>query len=162
MSDRPNDKQPDEPENSTAPAQAAELSAAAVGALRSRRQRPGSAMPGARPTKTPEPPPESWRVPTLPRDLSPIGSGGWHLPKPQDTRYSPEDESVITPEAAGSRRCRRCSEAKPAEARPRHPPPKHGEPKPAPGRAALRRDAGDRTSRRRSNRWTRKKTTASA
>ncbi|MEQ8677741.1 MAG: transglycosylase domain-containing protein [Aggregatilineales bacterium] len=38
-----------------------------------------------------------WRVPALPRDLdsSPDETGGWHLPSPDDTTFSPEDETEI-------------------------------------------------------------------
>lgn len=46
---------------------------------------------------------QGWRVPTLPRELDsqPTDAGGWHLPKPEDTRFSSEDVSEVTlePEA---------------------------------------------------------------
>ncbi|GAB4511639.1 MAG: hypothetical protein OHK0046_09990 [Anaerolineae bacterium] len=40
-----------------------------------------------------------WRVPTLPKDLDqePQEAGGWHLPQPEDTIFSPEDEIIIEP-----------------------------------------------------------------
>ncbi|MFN8451839.1 MAG: transglycosylase domain-containing protein [Anaerolineae bacterium] len=92
MSDRPNDRQPDEPEDSTTPP--------ATGGWRTPQQ---AAAPGERHAwRTPDEqaqaqPVETWRVPTLPRDLA-ERRGGWHLPKAQDTQFSPEDESVITAE----------------------------------------------------------------
>jgi membrane peptidoglycan carboxypeptidase len=41
--------------------------------------------------------PAGWRVPTLPSDLEeePVSEGIWHLPRPQDTVFSPEDEIEI-------------------------------------------------------------------
>lgn len=38
-----------------------------------------------------------WSVPALPRDIEPDSeeTGGWHLPKPDDTPFSPEDELII-------------------------------------------------------------------
>ncbi len=97
MSDRPNDQHPDEPEETTDKLPADQLE---TGGWRTPQQ---AATPGERhawrpPAQAPEASaPESWRVPTLPRDLV-DRRGGWHLPKPQDTQYSPEDESVITSE----------------------------------------------------------------
>lgn len=40
-----------------------------------------------------------WRVTTLPQDLDeePEEQGAWHLPKPEDTTFNPEDEIEITP-----------------------------------------------------------------
>jgi len=42
----------------------------------------------------------SWRVPTLPRDLEiqPEESGAWHRPKPEDTTFSDDDQSVVAPD----------------------------------------------------------------
>lgn len=39
-----------------------------------------------------------WRVPTLPQDLEevPVVEGVWHLPRPEDTVFSPEDEIEVT------------------------------------------------------------------
>lgn len=96
MSDRPNDTQPDEPENST--------DLRSTGGWRTPQEAEASqeaAAPGERyawraPDEEPKPL-ETWSVPMLPRDLA-ERQGGWHLPKPQDTRFSPEDESVITSE----------------------------------------------------------------
>src|SRR5690606_17517494 len=41
-----------------------------------------------------------WRVPVLPTNLSeaPADVGQWHLPRPEDTSFSEEDETEITPE----------------------------------------------------------------
>ena len=38
-----------------------------------------------------------WRVPAMPQDLSeaPTAEGEWHLPRPEDTRFGPEDELEI-------------------------------------------------------------------
>src|SRR5664279_1540374 len=88
MSDRPNDRKPDEPKNPRA--------ANTPGGWRT----PEQAAPGERHAwRTPEEQnaAQNLRVPTLPRDLS-EKSGGWHLPQAQDTPYSPEDEIVIAPE----------------------------------------------------------------
>lgn len=44
-----------------------------------------------------------WRVPTLPKELedAPDDTGNWHLPDPNDTIFSPDDETEIyTPEDA--------------------------------------------------------------
>ncbi|MFO7321419.1 MAG: transglycosylase domain-containing protein [Chloroflexota bacterium] len=42
-----------------------------------------------------------WRVPALPEDLDivPDDRGAWHLPKPEDTRFSPEDEIDVVARA---------------------------------------------------------------
>ncbi|MBI1258484.1 MAG: hypothetical protein GC204_13535 [Chloroflexi bacterium] len=104
MSDRPNDNRPDEPENSAVPAaEPAKDSGAPAGGWRTPQQ--AAAAPGERNAwrapgdeAPPAPPPQTWRVPTLPRDLKSDQSGAWHLPRPSDTKYSPEDEIVITPE----------------------------------------------------------------
>src|SRR5690349_21051142 len=106
MSDRPNDNQPDEQESSAAPPQAepAKASDAPAGGWRAPQEgnAPGErhAWRTAGETAPPAPPPQTWRVPTLPRHLKTDQTGGWHLPKPKDTKYSPEDESVIAPPAA--------------------------------------------------------------
>ncbi|MCC6801468.1 MAG: penicillin-binding protein [Anaerolineae bacterium] len=105
MSDRPNDRKPDEPEESTSwgttggwhsPQETAEQESAAA---------QEAAVPGERYAwRSPEEqaqPVETWRVPTLPRDLA-ERQGGWHLPKSSDTLYMPEDESVITSEVAAA------------------------------------------------------------
>ena len=44
--------------------------------------------------------PAGWRVPTLPKELEeePEQAGVWHLPKPDDTIFTPEDETEIQPE----------------------------------------------------------------
>ncbi len=41
-----------------------------------------------------------WRVPILPKELEekPEQAGVWHLPKPDDTIFTPEDETEIQPE----------------------------------------------------------------
>lgn len=41
--------------------------------------------------------PQTERVPALPKDLSetPQASGGWHLPSPEDTTFTPEEEIEI-------------------------------------------------------------------
>ena len=43
---------------------------------------------------------EGWRVPAMPTNLTtePETEGTWHLPIPEDTRFSPEDQIDITPE----------------------------------------------------------------
>ncbi|MBK8020154.1 MAG: hypothetical protein IPK19_01705 [Chloroflexi bacterium] len=58
----------------------------------------------------------AWRIPSLPRDLSvePETRGAWHLPKPEDTTYTEEDELVIPSEEAPSD----AAVAAPAEAAP--------------------------------------------
>ncbi len=97
MSDRPNDQNPDEPQNPTG------------------QQRPGgwrtpqqTNAPGERHAwRTPEdqqaqpPVAPSVSVPTLPRDLGQQSAqqGGWHLPSPTDTSYSTQDVSLIAPPA---------------------------------------------------------------
>jgi hypothetical protein len=52
--------------------------------------------------RTPEKPkePEGWRVPVLPKDVAsePESAGEWHLPAPDDTIYTPDDEIEITQE----------------------------------------------------------------
>ncbi len=89
MSDRPNDKKPDEPEKRPG------WKTPETGGWRTANQ------PGEQHTwRTPNDPSakgEGWRVPMLPRDLgvTPEDQGVWHLPRPQDTTYSPEDEGVI-------------------------------------------------------------------
>lgn len=48
--------------------------------------------------RIPEKPQTSgWRVPALPRDMdsTPEETGGWHLPSPDDTTFTPEDETEI-------------------------------------------------------------------
>ncbi|MEP7291689.1 MAG: transglycosylase domain-containing protein, partial [Chloroflexota bacterium] len=93
MPDRPNDKNTDEPEK---------RAANPSGGWRSPNE---TSAPGERNAwRTPgeeETPSESWRVPTLPRDLDVKSErqGAWHLPQPGDTPYSPDHESVITPES---------------------------------------------------------------
>ncbi len=101
MSDRPNDNKPDEPEN-----RAGRKTPDSPGGWRVPNQ---TASPGERHAwRSPsgsqtdaQDQPEGWRVPTLPRDLdvAPGDRGAWHLPQPDDTRYSPDDESVIAPES---------------------------------------------------------------
>ncbi len=85
MSDRPNDKKHDEPENTTGGWRTPKQATAPE-------ERHAWRAPNEEATST-----QSWRVPTLPRDLD-AKPGGWRVPKPQDTRYSPDDESVIVPE----------------------------------------------------------------
>lgn len=99
MSDRPNDQKSDEPGKS------AERSSARSG-WRSPNQAPATPSSDRHAWRAPaepeaETPSESWRVPTLPRDLDvkSESKGAWHLPEPGDTPYSAEHESVITPEA---------------------------------------------------------------
>src|SRR5579871_6215030 len=93
MSDRPNDQNPDEPQNSTGQQRS--------GGWRTPKQATG---PGERHAwRTPEeqqqaqPPAPSVSVPTLPRELSQQSAqeGAWHLPSPTDTSYSSQDVSVI-------------------------------------------------------------------
>ncbi len=38
-----------------------------------------------------------WRVPAIPADLeaAPVSEGAWHLPRPEDTMFTPEDEIEI-------------------------------------------------------------------
>ncbi len=42
----------------------------------------------------------AWRVPTLPQNLTakPQSQGDWHLPRPEDTVFTEESETEITPE----------------------------------------------------------------
>ena len=97
MSDRPNDRKSNEPEKSGE-------QRAGRGGWRAPNQT-SAAVPSERnawraPSEE-ETPSESWRVPTLPRelDVKSARQGAWHLPQPEDTPYSAEHESVITPEA---------------------------------------------------------------
>ena len=97
MSDRPNDRKPDEPENSTG-----WRKADSPGGWRTPQ---GATTPDERQAwRTPTEQQEGERasVPTLPRDLgvTPQNQGAWHLPQPRDTKYTPEDEIAIAPEAA--------------------------------------------------------------
>jgi membrane peptidoglycan carboxypeptidase len=52
--------------------------------------------------RTPESKPavEGWRVPALPADLDtePESEGAWHVPAPEDTIFSPNDEIEVKPE----------------------------------------------------------------
>jgi len=45
---------------------------------------------------------EGWRVPAMPADLDvePESEGTWHLPAPEDTIFSPEDQLEVSPERA--------------------------------------------------------------
>lgn len=93
MSDRPDKKRPDDPANSTGRRdgwRTPKQSAVPQQERHTWRTANGEEAEGVEQ-------PQSWRVPTLPRDLD-EKPGGWRLPKPQDTVYSPEDEIVITPE----------------------------------------------------------------
>jgi len=99
MSDRPNDNKPDEPESSTAEPKTGSPSGSG---WRTPQQTATPSVPSAWRTPAPDAPQapaQTWRVPTLPRDLKSDKTGAWHLPKAQDTKYSPADEIVITPEA---------------------------------------------------------------
>ncbi|HLV37498.1 MAG TPA: transglycosylase domain-containing protein, partial [Spirillospora sp.] len=53
----------------------------------------------------PEPPPSQtggWRVPAMPPelDVTPAREGSWHLPRPEDTTFGPEDEVEVRTEPA--------------------------------------------------------------
>ncbi len=100
MSDRPNNRQPDDQEN-----RSGWRSPESPGGWRVPKQAtaPGERHAWRAPDEAEtEADSEGWRVPTLPRnlDVSPDNQGEWHLPQPTDTTYTPEDESVIASEAA--------------------------------------------------------------
>ena len=46
----------------------------------------------------PKPAVPGWRVPTLPQslDVSPSQTGDWHLPKAEDTVFTPDDQIIVT------------------------------------------------------------------
>lgn len=59
----------------------------------------GEAVPGWRsPESAPQEETTGWRVPALPQELEaePENAGAWHLPKPEDTTFTPEDEIVVS------------------------------------------------------------------
>lgn len=49
-------------------------------------------------TPKPKPTTPGWRVPTLPQnlDVTPVETGNWHLPKSEDTVFTPEDRVIVT------------------------------------------------------------------
>ena len=62
--------------------------------------------PGAWRAPEQKPQPEGWRVPVLPKDVTSEaeGAGEWHLPSPDDTIYTADDEIEITA-GVPARRC---------------------------------------------------------
>lgn len=95
MSERPDDRRPNEPERSSG------WRSAENGGWRTPEpeETSGESWREAEESREREQP-SRWRVPTLPRDLTqePERTGGWHLPKPDQTTYTPEDESVVAAE----------------------------------------------------------------
>jgi membrane peptidoglycan carboxypeptidase len=91
MADRPNDQNPDEPVN---PKSAWHTPKQAAPPEERHAWRPAS-------EQEPESASKNWRVPTLPRDLDAGKPGGWRVPRPQDTRFSPEDTSEVPLAEAG-------------------------------------------------------------
>ncbi len=98
MSERPNDKQTDEPEKRASNARGGWRT---PNDASTPRERNNWRTPEAQTPEDAVTPSESWRVPTLPRDLDVQSErrGSWHLPNPNDTPYSSESESVITPDS---------------------------------------------------------------
>lgn len=61
-------------------------------------QTPRQAKTGEWEAPKPKPAAPGWRVPTLPQnlDVTPVETGNWHLPKSEDTIFTPEDRVVVT------------------------------------------------------------------
>ncbi len=84
MSDHPENDTPSSPDN---------------GGKRGVWHAPGTAAAGWKPAQEPSPR-VGWRVPSLPKDLTtePVARGQWHLPNPQDTIYTTDDEIEVSQE----------------------------------------------------------------
>jgi membrane peptidoglycan carboxypeptidase len=60
-------------------------------------QRPAKTGGWQVPRSEPETPTGGWKVPAMPTDLEvqPVSEGDWHLPRPEDTSFTPGDELEI-------------------------------------------------------------------
>ena len=83
MSERPNDRNPQDKER---------RSGWRIPENTGGRSQPLIQQPSTPPSKAAD-----WQVPVLPRELSvePQVRGAWHLPRPEDTTYTPEDVTLI-------------------------------------------------------------------